>query len=697
MNKKSSKQKKRFVNTYLSHILISIVALIECLILLSFTTFSWIESSSSLEIVGTNLGIADNMYYQINGDNSGDEVDLSAFFRQTYDFRYAMISTCNGKDFFMPKKNETHQTPVGVNPYRKGDTTDFNTSYRSVDFKFNNETGSTVYYGFDNNKPFTSTISDSALKAKVENAFRFSIEVDNSSSATIYGNSGCSDSYNGIKDTSGNYKTTSTKSIVPVSENTGTQAFRVDNGKVTTITVRVWLEEKALPSLSASDKEAILSSDININIKLRKFSGQPAALKTAIYLEDPIGMFDTSKTMWLMGAKEGTTTRNYQLTWSSDNNRYEYASGLDLDTVSLNDAYFYQANHNAYCNATPQNTGNSATFTLLNKIYYDNHYALGTWGGTQTIYFDPEYLTYYSTSAYNDQTSGVSAKIPMTNVDIYCTTYPTAQNSQRQTAHLTFDSDDQRWSATVPEYFVNSDLYFYYCPSYPGEYAPTASDTMKFSAPSPSVTDNAYIFKPLGFVTIENKDGVGTWEEVDTIDISSELVESTIDPTDRYKVTATFGTTDYSYYMQPRADHIRSFAFVPSTNSVSFTKIVSGSSDITFSPSSSDGKKTYYIAYDKNNETYTGGWTLAVIVDGTAEHLMNDLMSDDTTGAYLRYTHNGSDWYNFTQLDDYRWFTVLDNNIAELPVRWCAYQETNTIFDYTFKTADGMYMTITEE
>ncbi len=720
MNKKCSKQKRNFINTYLSHILISIVALIECLILLTFTTFSWIESSSSLEIYGDNLGIANNMYFQIENDTTG-EVDLNAFFRQTSNFRYSMVSSANGKTFFMPKINKTQEERVGTYSYRKADTTDYNTSYRAVDFKFHNTTSSPVYYGFDNDNPFTSDIEDQDLKKLVESAFLFSVDVNGSSSPVIYANSNSTISYSGITNTSGSYTTFTPKKITKLSGTTGTRAFQVAKNTTTSVTVRVWLEERVLinAGLSEEQKATILSSQITLNLKFVKFTGKPESIYTPIFLNDPIGLFDHNSSINLKDVTEDNTTKTYTLSWVSDNNRYEYngsggsVTGLDLDNASLDSAYFYQkigtnAAKYSYCNSTPQTDESGVEFTLLNSVATSSsYYSIGTWDeSSKEVFFNPQNLTYYSSSDYNDQSSGISNRIPMNDVKIYCTTggsYPL-----RQIALLTYNSSTQKWSGTVPNYFVNNTLYFYYCP---GNNVFSTSGAVVIDAPSPTMYNGVYEFKPLGYTDTNNKEGVGTWGDTKTIDISSELIESEIAPTDRYKVSAMFGNTRYSYYMQPHADHICHFAYVPEsagssdTNLIGFTKIVSGGT-IQFTPSKSDDLTKYYIAKDADNNTYEGGWNLAVIVDGTAEHLIYGLMHEENNTSSLKYTHNGTEWYNFTRLDDYRWYTVLNNNITQLPVRWTAYANTGTYFDYTFRTivpdqnpndVGGIYMTIVEK
>lgn len=145
-----------------SHVLIAIVALIECLILLTFTTYSWIESSSSLVIMNgpksavdagddskiENINITDTLDYRINIDTSGTLQDVNNFFRKVKYYEYSKCTSSDGINFFFPRRNNTN---VNASTFRRGDTTDYNTSYYYFDFVVNNSTryGKDFYFDED--------------------------------------------------------------------------------------------------------------------------------------------------------------------------------------------------------------------------------------------------------------------------------------------------------------------------------------------------------------------------------------------------------------------------------------------------------------------------------------------------------------------------------------------------------------------
>ncbi len=131
------------------HVLIAVVAIIECLILITFTTFSWIESNSSLVIqngpessqVNTNvtkkMDIANQLTSTINLNYTGsDFAPLNNFFSEVKYFEFAKATSSDGRTMFFPCRNNTYSE---AGKYRKGDTIDYNTSYLYFDFVMSNK------------------------------------------------------------------------------------------------------------------------------------------------------------------------------------------------------------------------------------------------------------------------------------------------------------------------------------------------------------------------------------------------------------------------------------------------------------------------------------------------------------------------------------------------------------------------------
>ena len=169
MTKKKAFELRQRKKTANLHFVIAIVALIECLMLISFTTYSWIESSSSLIIKNgrqttvvadtpenyVNLNISDELDYRVNIPEDLEHAtfaDINEFFSRVKYYELSKCTSADGKTFFFPRRNNTY---TGSDTFRKGDTTDFNTSYYYFDFVVKNNTSAGKDFFFDPDTCFT--------------------------------------------------------------------------------------------------------------------------------------------------------------------------------------------------------------------------------------------------------------------------------------------------------------------------------------------------------------------------------------------------------------------------------------------------------------------------------------------------------------------------------------------------------------
>lgn len=152
-----------------SHALIVVVALIECILLLVFTTYSWIESSSSLKIstgdkakgLGS-IAVAHNLSYQLLVSAEGnrnvklvpkrnsEEVLEDGYFRTVQHFNYSKSTSYDGINMFF-------RNTGGATAYRAQDTSDYNTTYTYLDFEVKNITNSVKAFYFKDNNLFDYT------------------------------------------------------------------------------------------------------------------------------------------------------------------------------------------------------------------------------------------------------------------------------------------------------------------------------------------------------------------------------------------------------------------------------------------------------------------------------------------------------------------------------------------------------------
>ncbi len=129
-NALSKKNKSRY------GILLSVVALIEVLMILLVSTYSWVETISSIEITNSAGQVDDYTFTNAlvgTGEGfSGQPIDLAKYFRASGNVHLASASSRDGLNFFFPQLAKTGSTE---NKFRKGNINDKNTNYISFSFK----------------------------------------------------------------------------------------------------------------------------------------------------------------------------------------------------------------------------------------------------------------------------------------------------------------------------------------------------------------------------------------------------------------------------------------------------------------------------------------------------------------------------------------------------------------------------------
>lgn len=286
-SKRSKKQQKARVRSLVSkmHVLIAVVAIIECLILISFTTYSWIETASSLIIktghkhyedtVDTRIPIANAYNFKFNVNNAtpnmSDVADLNKYFSYSGEsstqnlYRFTRASSADGKTFYFPKKNNLNSSAT---TYRLGDIIDSNANYAHFDFVVSNTgaaSGHKLKFYFDEANVFsvtndTANLTDAQL-TNIKNAMRISFQTG-SGTPKIY--SQTAQTYGAVNTAAGGTKNITTTAIA-ASENQ--KLFTVGKNSEQNVSVRIWLEEKA-SGISALTGEQLSGVNININLKI---------------------------------------------------------------------------------------------------------------------------------------------------------------------------------------------------------------------------------------------------------------------------------------------------------------------------------------------------------------------------------------------------------------------------------------------
>lgn len=143
--KKTEKSDNFLGRVSIKTIVLSVVALIQIMLLITGTTFSWVETISSLALTGG--GKIDNPVMTVANIGSGSDydnaLDLDAYFKKAGNVHLSTCSSADGQNFYFPIVGDN-------NNYRQSTVNDRNVNYigynlkvvnkenKSKDFKFGN-------------------------------------------------------------------------------------------------------------------------------------------------------------------------------------------------------------------------------------------------------------------------------------------------------------------------------------------------------------------------------------------------------------------------------------------------------------------------------------------------------------------------------------------------------------------------------
>ena len=347
----------------LTHLLIAVVALIECLLLITFTTYSWIESSSSLIIASgdggnTPMAIASALDYQVTidhssggtsgvinlGGNNGDH----AYYSDNRYFSYAKTSSPDGKTFYFP-----YTDLAGNEAYRAGDTADYNTDYTYIDFELKNTgTEKSVYFLSNQIFSYASGSATGSVPGYILDAMRISIQ-KNSEAPMIFANTN-STATTPVSSTSFNPAAVGNASYTPhlisdytfpasASDPSAEAIFNSSSGTAQDptkdkISIRVWFESRDPGYLAhKSDVDAVLGSSV---IRLSFTLAFESVFTDTVYFDDyAFSVYDHAEGRHVTEEASGLGYRMYFHAYDSKVGDYaNYAmsqSGTQLGDGSL--------------------------------------------------------------------------------------------------------------------------------------------------------------------------------------------------------------------------------------------------------------------------------------------------------------------------------------------------------------------------
>lgn len=224
------------------NMLISFVALVEILLIIVASTFSWVETISSIKIYGdgtidtftfTNAKIGYGEGY------TGNPIDLSKYFRASGNVHLSSASSADGDKFFFPVVASAEG--ASSSRYREGNISDKNTNY--ISFSFNVEAVTTNADFFFDKIP-SIKIGDEVLSAD-NNAIRIAITADNVTK--VYSNKAVDSEFVVAKSDGNTVESTKINAFGDFTDNTSEDSskilFSVPKDTTKKITVTLWLQD----------------------------------------------------------------------------------------------------------------------------------------------------------------------------------------------------------------------------------------------------------------------------------------------------------------------------------------------------------------------------------------------------------------------------------------------------------------------
>ena len=389
-------------------LLLSVVALIEVLMILLVSTYSWVETISSIEITNT-IGKIDTYTYTnaeigTGSGYSGTPIDLERYFRASGNVHLATASSADGDNFFFP---QVANAGAKSNSYRKGTINDKNTNYIRFSCRVQAKGTSATFY-FDKVPTFKiggTEVTDNSVRL----AISISDSVDSEGSTSVYSYNAV-DSENVVGNVDGTNVTTTKihafSDYVNNGDDAGNILFTVPKGGEKIITFTLWLQDSGDPEKNAEfSGKTVTSNDFKIvtGVKTTKINFVD---RTSTYnTEDTttnkwhwIGNDDAK--MWVY-APSGNA---YEMTRAVDENNVEVdpptwslTVATDLLGDSSRDFYFYrtaktvtsdpQNNYYNFWKTTLSSAGTTAipTYTAFGNTKSESVEGFGTWSDVAEI------------------------------------------------------------------------------------------------------------------------------------------------------------------------------------------------------------------------------------------------------------------------------------------------------------------------
>lgn len=257
MNSKLKKFAKNLTGKNgIKNLVISIVILVELIAIASVATYAWVETVSSIKITTEatkELEVDTYVFTEADIGEGKGTIDLGGYFKQGGDMHFAPCSSADGRTMYFPKVTSEGNAYVssGTGRYRKGSTSDMNTSYLSVTFKLRAAVNADFYF---TQVPTFSAQTDN-MRVSVTSQSLGSGDPD----TTIYKIADTSNE-SMVNSVNGGTTSVSVKKIANHIKGTNkTKLFSVGAEETKVVTISVWL------------KGTSMNSNLPLNISISNF------------------------------------------------------------------------------------------------------------------------------------------------------------------------------------------------------------------------------------------------------------------------------------------------------------------------------------------------------------------------------------------------------------------------------------------
>lgn len=230
--KKTEKSDNFLGRMSIKTIVLSVVALIQIMLLITGTTFSWVETISSLALTGG--GIIDNPVKTVANIGSGSgydkALDLDAYFKKAGNVHLSTCSSADGQNFYFPIVGDN-------NNYRQSTVNDRNVNYIGYNLKVVNKENKSKDFKFG--KIPSIKIGNEAV---TDNRVRIAITVDGATK--IFSNK--ADTENVVAATNGKLLETTVNSFDEYTnsdKNVTLPIFSIPANSSKEVKISLWLQE----------------------------------------------------------------------------------------------------------------------------------------------------------------------------------------------------------------------------------------------------------------------------------------------------------------------------------------------------------------------------------------------------------------------------------------------------------------------